>query len=204
MWHNYGKSTIGAKVGHRECADRRLQAFYKKYYQPDNAALMVAGKFDEAKTLALIQENFGKIARPARKLDVTYTAEPVQDGERTVTVKRVGDVQLVIAAYKIPDGAHPDMAALDLLSDVLADAPAGRLHKALVEVKKATGTMGGIWLLGARCHVLWRDGAKGRQSDDVKRIVAARGARCHKKPPTKEEVERARQSGPQADRSCFE
>ena len=39
------------------------------------------------------------------------------------------------------------MAALDLLSDVLADTPAGRLHKSLVESEKATGTMGGIWML---------------------------------------------------------
>ena len=107
LWHNYGKSTIGAKSDLENVPIDRLQAFYKRYYQPDNAVLMVAGKIDEAKTLALVQDSFGKIARPARKLDVTYTVDPVQDGERTVTVKRVGDVQLVISAYKIPDGAQP-------------------------------------------------------------------------------------------------
>ena len=48
-----------------------LQAFYHKYYQPDNAVLVVSGKFDEAKTLGLIQNYFGAIARPARALEPT-------------------------------------------------------------------------------------------------------------------------------------
>ena len=95
----------------------------------------------------MIAETFGKIARPTRKLDKTYTVDPVQDGERTVTIKRVGDVQSVLAVYKTPDGAHPDMPALNILSSVLAETPAGRLHKALVETKKAASTEGGIWQL---------------------------------------------------------
>ena len=85
----------------------RLQAFYKKYYQPDNVVLMVAGKIDEAKTLALIQNNFGKVPHPSRKLETTYTVDPVQDGERTVTVKRVGDVQLVSRHTRSPTAPTP-------------------------------------------------------------------------------------------------
>jgi zinc protease len=195
IWHNYGKSTIGAKSDLENVPIDRLQAFYKKYYQPDNAVLMVAGKIDEAKTLAMVQDSFGRIARPSRKLDITYTVDPVQDGERTVTVKRVGDVQLVISAYKIPDGANPDSAALDLLSDVLAETPAGRLHKALVESKKATGTMGGIWML--REPGIMYYGATVRKEgnlDDVKDSLLRVIHDITKEPPTKEEVERARQS----------
>ena len=51
LWHNYGKSTIGARADIENVPIDRLQAFYRTYYQPDNAVLLVAGKFDEAKTL---------------------------------------------------------------------------------------------------------------------------------------------------------
>lgn len=137
-WHNYGKPVIGSRADIENVKIENLQAFYRKYYQPDNAVLMVAGKIDPAQTLTLVNNYFGKIPRPKRTIDPTYTAEPVQDGERFVTVRRVGDVKLAMAAYHIPAAAHPDLAALEVLSTILGDTPGGRLYKALVETKKAT------------------------------------------------------------------
>lgn len=137
-WHNYGKSTIGNRSDIERVPIKNLQAFYRKYYQPDNAMLIVAGNFDENKALEFIQEYFGAIAAPKRKLDQTYTEEPPQDGERTVTLRRVGEVGLVDVAYHIPSGGHPDIAALDVLSNVLGHGPSSRLYKALVETKKAS------------------------------------------------------------------
>ncbi len=59
LWHNYGHSTIGARSDIEQVPIERLQAFYHRYYQPDNAVLFVAGKFDPAKTLRLIEQKFG-------------------------------------------------------------------------------------------------------------------------------------------------
>src|SRR5580765_6786321 len=81
LWHNYGKSTIGARADIENVPIDRLQAFYRKWYQPDNVVLVVAGKFDEAKTLTWVERKFGAIPRPKRQIDATYTTEPVQDGE---------------------------------------------------------------------------------------------------------------------------
>ena len=53
LWHSYGRSTIGALSDIEKVPIEKLQAFYRNYYQPDNAVLVMAGKFDEAKTLAL-------------------------------------------------------------------------------------------------------------------------------------------------------
>ncbi|WP_341678441.1 pitrilysin family protein [Niveibacterium sp. SC-1] len=139
QWHAYGKATIGARSDVENVDIANLQAFYRKYYQPDNAVLTVAGKFDPARVLARIQASFGAIARPERKLAPTYTVEPVQDGERRVTLQRVGDVQIVGTLYHTVAGSHPDAAPLELLSFVLGDTPSGRLHRALVESKKAVG-----------------------------------------------------------------
>ena len=137
-WHSYGKSTIGARADVENVSIERLQAFYRHYYQPDNAVFVLTGKFDEARALALIAREFGRIPRPTRQLLPTYTVDPEQQGERSVTVRRVGDVQHVMAAYHVPAGPHADSAAIQVLDSVLGDAPSGRLHRALVEKKLAS------------------------------------------------------------------
>jgi zinc protease len=137
-WHNYGKSTIGSRADIERVPIENLQAFYKKYYQPDNAVLIVAGKFEEGKALALVQKYLGSIPKPTRKLDPTYTEEPAQDGERTVTLRRVGSVASVGLAYHIPASSHADWAPLSLLGGIISQSPNGRLYKALVESKLAT------------------------------------------------------------------
>ena len=142
LWHSYGKSTIGARADVENVNIERLQAFYRNYYQPDNAVLIVTGRFDEAKTLAIVAREFGRIPRPARKLAPGYTVDPEQQGEKTVTLRRVGDTQIVLAVYHVPAGASPDYAAVELLSTIFGDTPSGRLHKALVETKQAAEVFG--------------------------------------------------------------
>ncbi len=137
-WHNYGKSTIGARSDIEQVNIPRLRAFYKKYYQPDNAMLMVAGRFDEAKILKQVEQVFGRIPKPNRVIDPTYTAEPTQDGERAVTVRRNGGTQYLGVGYHAAPSAHIDAVALNVLGRILVSAPSGRLHKALVETKLAT------------------------------------------------------------------
>jgi zinc protease len=136
-WHNYGKEPIGSRSDIEGVPIERLQAFYHTYYQPDNAVLLVAGKIDEAATLKLVQDSVGTIPRPTRKLPEQHTVEPTQDGERQVTLRRDGDVQVALIGYHVPSGTHEDAAPLQLLGQVLGDAPAGRLYKALVETGKA-------------------------------------------------------------------
>ena len=136
-WHNYGKSTIGARSDVENVRIENLQAFYRQYYQPDNAVLIITGKLDVAKTLALVERNFGAIPKPARSLAITYTRDPVQQGAREVSVKRVGDTQLAAVLYHTAAASHPDAVAMQALSDILADTPNGRLHKELVEKNKA-------------------------------------------------------------------
>jgi zinc protease len=137
-WHNYGKSTLGNRSDIERVPVAHLRAFYQKYYQPDNVVLVVAGHFDEAQALDFIQQSFGVIPRPARQLDTTYTEEPPQDGERLVTLRRVGDVGAVDVAYHIPAGPHEDFAPLQVLANILSTPPSGRLNKLLVETQLAT------------------------------------------------------------------
>lgn len=132
-WHNYGNSTIGNRSDIENVEIANLRAFYRRYYQPDNAVLTIAGKFSEGKALAWIADSFGRIPRPTRKLPTLWTVEPTQDGERSFVVRRKADLQVALVAYKIPSSLHPDADALALAADVLGNTPNGRLHKELVE-----------------------------------------------------------------------
>lgn len=138
LWHNYGKSTIGSREDIERVPIDRLTAFYRKFYQPDNAMLVVAGKFEAEKALTKINEIFGSIPRPTRVLEKTYTVEPAQDGEREVILRRVGDVQAVGAVYHICAGSHEDMPALEVLANIMQATQTGRLYRALVETQMAT------------------------------------------------------------------
>lgn len=111
QWHNYGHSTIGARSDVENVDVGQLRAFYKEYYQPDNAVLIVSGKFDPQATLRTIAAAFGKIPRPRRVLPPEYTVEPVQDGEREVVLRRHGGSPLVAAMYHIPQAASADYTA---------------------------------------------------------------------------------------------
>jgi zinc protease len=142
QWHNYGKSTIGNRSDIERVPIERLQAFYHKYYRPDNCVLIIAGKFNEKYALAMVMDTFGKLGRPKQAVDSTYTEEPPQDGDRYVTLRRVGKVPYVGVLYHIPPGAHADFPAVEVLNRVLVTEPSGRLYKALVTTHKASSVSG--------------------------------------------------------------
>ncbi len=193
LWHNYGKSTIGSKEDIERVPIKNLQAFYHKYYQPDNAILIVAGKIDEAKTLDLVNKYFGSIPRPSRVLDPTYTVEPEQDGERSVELRRVGDLQSVGVCYHIPSGPDPDYEAFDVLNEVLTNNPNGRLYQSLVKTGLASEVSAddpalkdpGYFYIGA--NVL-----KEKSLDDAEDALFASIKEIKNKPITADEVEKGK------------
>lgn len=194
LWHNYGNSTIGNRADIERVPIENLRRFYRRYYQPDNAMLVIAGKFDRENALALTEKYFGSIDRPRRKLDKTYTQEPAQDGERLVTLRRVGEVAAVGAVYHIPAGPHPEYPAIDVLESMLTAQPAGRLYKELVEKKRASDVSGaafalhdpGIFLLIAEVN-------KGNEPRDVLQSMIDVVEDFGESKITEEDVSRAKQ-----------
>lgn len=193
LWHNYGKSTIGAKSDIENVPIPRLKAFYEKYYQPDNAVLTVAGQFDSEKTIGKINKYFGKIKKPTRVLPKIYTEDPVQDGERIVNLKRVGDFQVVGSLYHVPPGAHSDYPGISLITHIMGNEPSGRLYKKMVETKKAANVVGfdfqleepGMAIFGA---IVPKDG----DLQEARKLMTATLDDLNTNPPTAEEIDRAR------------
>ncbi|MBM4074831.1 MAG: insulinase family protein, partial [Planctomycetes bacterium] len=136
-WHNYGKSTIGNRADIERVPVENLRVFYKRYYRPDNTILFIGGRFDESKALALVQEHFSPIPRPDTPIRGTYTEEPAQDGERHVTLRRVGKVPVASVLFHIPAATDPDFPAVAVLEGILSADKTGRLYKALVERRRA-------------------------------------------------------------------
>ncbi|MEX8503857.1 MAG: M16 family metallopeptidase [Leptothrix ochracea] len=193
QWHNYGKDTIGARADVENVDIGRLQAFYRTWYQPDNATLIVTGKFDEAKVRRWIETEFGRIPKPKRALPRFYTLDPVQDGERSVTLRRVGGTPMLFSAYHVPPGPHPDTAAIEMLGLILGDTPGGRLHKRLVEAKLAASIFAwnaaladpGFALYGVQI-------APGGDVDKARTALLATLESIETEPITIQELERAR------------
>jgi zinc protease len=132
-WHSYRDSTIGNRSDIERVPADNLRRFYKQYYRPSNAVLMIAGKFDQSKALAMVEKHFGSLTNPSEPIANTWTEEPVQDGPRHVEVRREGSQAWIGAMYHTPAAAHPDSVAVEVLASVLGDQPSGRLYKALVE-----------------------------------------------------------------------
>jgi zinc protease len=199
VWHAYGRSVAGARSDIENVPIERLQAFYRKFYQPDNALLVVSGRFDEARTLRWAEQYFGAIPRPARTDEMviwpTYTREPTQDGERTTTIRRVGDVQYAMMSYHVPPGAHEDIAGIDIIAHALGNQPSGRLYRALVEPGHAVRI--GTFPFFYQTHepgvlLAFAEVRQDQSLDRVREIMATVFDELAANPPTDEEVDRAR------------
>ena len=193
QWHNYGKSTIGARADVENVDIGRLQAFYRLHYQPDNATLVVAGKFNSEQVLAWVAQSFGPIPKPTRVLQPTYTVDAAQDGERSVTVRRKGGAPFLLAAWHALPAGHPDAMAVQALAEVLSNVPSGRLHRRLVETQLAASVFGFAWSLAEPGPLmLGAQLAPGQDVDKARTALLAAVDALATQPITAEELERVR------------
>ena len=190
-WHNYQNSPIGNRSDIENVKIENLQAFYRRYYQPDDAVLLVAGQFDETAALKLIAATFGKIPKPTRALPTLWTVEPTQDGERQFTVRRSGDIQLVMLGYKTPSALHPDAVALSMAASILGNTPNGRLHKLLVETNKAVSiSAAGASSVDPNLTIIAAAVKEGQSLDEVQQQLIEAVETLYKTPPSEEEINR--------------
>jgi zinc protease len=137
--HSYKWDTIGKEISHIENAKMEdVKNFFKKYYCPNNAIMVVAGnvKVEDVKKMA--EKWFGPIPKgPDNKRNLPK--EPVQTEERTLTVERNVPVDAIYKAYHMCARRDKAYYATDLISDVLSQGNSSRLHKSLIKDKKLFG-----------------------------------------------------------------
>jgi zinc protease len=133
--HPYRRPVVGWMEDIQNLTRQDLVDFYKLYYAPNNALIVVTGDFSSEEILPKIKAAYGKIPRgaPPPKVDVV---EPQQRGERRVILKKEAELPLVLMFYHAPNLKSPDNFALDVLSVVLAGGRSSRLHHELVYQKQ--------------------------------------------------------------------
>ncbi|HID06909.1 MAG TPA: insulinase family protein, partial [Armatimonadetes bacterium] len=130
--HPYRWSVIGYQSDLEAITRDELYSYYKRYYAPNNAVLVLVGDFGSDDALELIRKHFGDI-EPGESAPEPRTQEPAQRGERRVTVRRQAPGRYVFIAYHIPEIEHPDMYPLMVLTTVLSYGRSSRLYRNLVE-----------------------------------------------------------------------
>ncbi|HEY2682775.1 MAG TPA: pitrilysin family protein [Steroidobacteraceae bacterium] len=129
----YHHPTIGWKSDIEHVPIAKLREFYNTFYWPNNSTVTVVGDIDTANVLGQIRKYYGVYPRSPAPIPQIYTEEPPQTGERRVTVKRPGETGSVVIAHKVPNGRHPDQAALEVLDAILSSGKSARLYRALVD-----------------------------------------------------------------------
>lgn len=137
--HPYGHPTIGWMPDIEALSLEDCLAFYRTYYSPNNAVLVIAGDVDREACLALVRQYYGHLDRqPIPAADLT--PEPPQHEVRRVEEKLPLTADRLLLGYKAPSMLHPDFPALEILNEALAEGDSARLQRALVtEGELATG-----------------------------------------------------------------
>lgn len=151
--HAYQWPVIGRKpdldaIDLGDCLD-----FYRTFYAPNNAVLVLVGDLDEAATLELVEKHYGHL--PAAEIpEPELTPEPRQEEERRVRLVRPISSEMAVVAYHVPGYTHPDMPALEVANAVLFDGPSSRLERRLAaELQLVTRVEG--WMSGCKDPGLW-------------------------------------------------
>ncbi|NUN47665.1 MAG: insulinase family protein [Candidatus Brocadiae bacterium] len=131
-FHAYARSPIGTLEDFKALRIENVRSFYKRYYRPDNALLIVTGKFEIDPALALITKHFGGLQGTREGRPAYTTREPASMGERRFTIRKPGEAHVVLAAYRMPGAAHADSATADVFCRMLVSGTSGPLHEAVV------------------------------------------------------------------------
>ena len=190
--HPYRWPVLGWRADVENVSRDEMFSYYRNYYVPNNAILVLVGDFDTNKAMALVRRHFGKIpARPVRKRYIT--PEPPQRGERRVVVRREGTTPRVLIGYRIPRFGHPDYYALDVISTVLSGGRSARLFQALVETGTAAEAYATnpdhtdpyLMLLGATAQ-------QKKTAPDLEKALLSEVEKLQKSPVSDAELARAR------------
>lgn len=192
--HPYRHPTIGWRSDVENMTAEALRHFYDTYYWPDNATVSIIGDFEPEAALALVREHFGRIPRAPHPIPPVWTREPVQRGERRVTVRQAGQLGLVMVAFKTPAGLEPDADALDVLATLLSHGRNSRLYRRLTDTGLTTLVVAanerhrdpGLFYVVVRL-------APGKTHAEVEAVLLEELDRVAREGVTEEEVVRARE-----------
>jgi zinc protease len=140
--HTYRHPTLGWREDVEGIGPEDARRFYRQFYAPNNATLVLVGDFDGESALALVEQAYGAIA-PSEIHAPEIAVEPPQRGERRAVFAKPVTADRAIFAWKSPPQSHPDWVPLLVASELLCGGPSARLHRELVVVREAATRLHG-------------------------------------------------------------
>ena len=193
--HPYGWPVIGWMEDIQRINPTELRAFYDRFYQPNNALLVVGGDVDARRVIARARETFGRIPRAPAPPPMD-AVEPRQQGERRVRLyKADARAAVVYIGFHVPNFRSPDAPALELLSTILQEGRASRLYRRLVYERRLALAVGGEYAyLSHDPNLFWFSGTPlpGHTPEELEQAIMAEIERVKAEPVPEEELERAK------------
>jgi zinc protease len=192
--HPYGQPVIGWPPDLKRITPEEIRAFYRTYYVPNNALLVVVGDFKAADALAKVKTTFGAIPRGADPPPVR-AVEPVQNGERRVTVQKSAELPIVYLGYPVPNQKSADAAPLELLSVILAGGRSSRLYRDLVHERQLALEAGGdysYFSFDPNLFWFWATPLPGQTAETLEKELLGHMERLKKEPVSELELRRAK------------
>lgn len=136
--HAYGLPVGGTKADVEKFRVEQVREYYDKFYQPDNAVLVIVGDFETAKTLEIVKEIFGGLVKGQESRvngQESIVNSNIQHSALStpIMLREPGGVSMLQVVYPLPDVNHPDVPALEVMDYILAEGRNSRLYQALVE-----------------------------------------------------------------------
>jgi zinc protease len=142
--HPYKHPTIGSMRDLEAASIEDVRDFFRTYYVPNNATLVIVGDFDTKEATALVQQYLGRVPKSTRPVPRDIPKEPPQTKERRVRLDESWPLPAVVVAHHITFDGHPDSYPLHIASKVLSDGESSRIYRKLVYDKQlALAAFGG-------------------------------------------------------------
>jgi zinc protease len=190
--HPYSWPTIGYMEDLTAASYEDVVAFFKKYYAPNNASLVIAGDIDFDRTRALVEKWFGEVPRGQPVDPVAAPPAMLKDVQRKTITDRVRLPRLYLG-WLTPRQYAPGDAALDVVSAVLADGKNSRLYKRLVydtQIAQDVSAFQQSQALGSSFLVV-ATARPGKSVAEMQKAIDEEIDRLRREPPTQREVDRA-------------
>jgi len=191
--HSYRWPVIGYQKDLDQMNAKDASSFYKKFYKPSEAIIVVVGDVKPSKVLRLVDKYYGKITSNGQKRNDSITKEPQQKRVRRKTLRLGLQIEKLYMVYHVPEVTHEDTAAFEVLQALLSDGKSSRLTRSLVDTGICTSISSGAFhnqdpsLFG-----FFADMQKNKKASVAESVILRELKRLTRNKPTENELERAK------------
>lgn len=193
----YGLPVGGTKADVERFTVEQVRDYYRTFYRPDNATLILVGNFQTEEVLKTVKATFGQVSKPNLPLPsepaIATLPTATNPPQQPIVLREAGSAALLNAVYPLPDINHPDLPALQVMDYVLTGGRSSRLYQTLVESGLASSAEGGTNnLIGAGWYEFSATAAPGKTLTEIDQALQQMVADLRQRGVTQEELDRAK------------